>query len=92
MPEKTVRASVRGRVQGVGFRWWTEDEARTLGLAGWVRNEPDGSVTALMSGPAEAVDQMLARLRIGPPAARVESVTANPADPAGLSSGFRQVR
>ncbi len=49
--EVTVRARVTGRVQGVWFRGWTEAEARRLGLAGWVKNEADGSVTALIAGP-----------------------------------------
>lgn len=72
--EKAVRVHITGRVQGVSFRIWTRDEARGLGLAGWVRNERDGSVSAMLAGPAEAVDEMTERLRKGPPAARVADV------------------
>ncbi|MBD3679957.1 MAG: acylphosphatase [Rhodobacteraceae bacterium] len=80
-PVKTLCVSVTGRVQGVSFRAWTMREAEALGLAGWVRNERDGSVTALISGPAEDVAQMLARLHHGPRFARVTSVTAEETAP-----------
>jgi acylphosphatase len=72
-------ARITGRVQGVGFRWWTRDQAIALGLGGWVRNERDGSVTALISGPDTAVATMTARLQIGPPGAAVTGVTTEPA-------------
>ena len=53
----TIRhVTIRGRVQGVGYRMWTEHKAQALGLSGWVRNEPDGAVTALLSGSVEAVE------------------------------------
>jgi acylphosphatase len=72
---------VRGRVQGVGFRWFVREQARTLGLAGSVRNEPDGSVAVLASGPSALVDRLELALRHGPPGARVESVRrTRPAD------------
>lgn len=74
-------ARVTGRVQGVFFRAWTQAEARRLGLAGWVRNEPDGSVTALVAGPEAAVAEMLRRLHDGPPAARVAAVETAAAEP-----------
>ena len=67
----TRRVRIRGRVQGVGFRFWVVDEANRLGLDGWVRNRRDGSVEALFHGPATAVEEMVARCRTGPPAARV---------------------
>jgi len=70
---------VRGRVQGVGFRAFVEDEARARGLAGWVRNRRDGSVEALFSGPSEKVDAVITALRMGPPAARVDNVEINQA-------------
>jgi acylphosphatase len=73
-----VEARITGRVQGVWFRAWTRDEARQLGLGGWVRNEPDGSVRALFVGPRDRVGQMLARCRIGPPMARVDQVSTTP--------------
>ena len=78
----TVRARVTGRVQGVWFRGWTEGEAARLGLRGWVRNEADGSVTALVAGPRAAVEAMVAALHDGPPAARVEAVEAAEIDEA----------
>lgn len=71
---KTVRTCVTGSVQGVGFRYWTREEAEKLGLNGFVRNEPDGSVTAVIAGPQAAVAAMIERLRHGPPGASVSSV------------------
>ena len=65
---------VRGRVQGVGYRAWTELAALEHGLAGWVRNCRDGSVEALFAGEAAAIEAMLAACRHGPPAARVDAV------------------
>jgi acylphosphatase len=66
------RVVLSGRVQGVGFRAWTERTARSLGLSGWVRNRRDGSVEAVFAGPAEIVDDMIGRCRRGPDHARVE--------------------
>lgn len=86
---KAVRVKIEGRVQGVYYRAWTEDEAHGLGLSGWVRNEPDGSVTALIGGPEDAVAKMLELFWKGPPAAGVTSVTTEDADPADLPQGFR---
>ncbi len=83
---------IRGRVQGVGFRYWAQQEALRLGLSGWVRNEPDGSVAALISGSEDAVAAMLEKLREGPAAANVTEVTAAPADPADPGAGFRIAR
>ncbi len=67
---------ISGRVQGVFFRAWTRDQAEELGLRGTVRNVVDGTVEAHVRGPAEQVDEFEARLREGPPAARVQEVTA----------------
>jgi acylphosphatase len=80
MAVESVAVRVTGRVQGVGFRAWTAAEARARGLSGWVRNDPDGAVRALLSGPREAVRAMLAALHEGPPMARVEGVEAAPAE------------
>jgi acylphosphatase len=65
---------VRGRVQGVGFRWWTTREARDLGLRGAVRNLDDGSVAVRVAGSAGEVERMERRLQQGPGSARVEAV------------------
>ena len=70
----TVSVRIRGRVQGVWYRGWTEDQATRRGLRGWVRNRRDGSVEALFCGPAAVVDDMIDACRKGPPAARVEAV------------------
>lgn len=71
---ETCRVRVTGRVQGVGFRFATARRARELGITGWVRNEQDGSVRALIQGSADQVDAMLSWLHYGPPAARVLQV------------------
>ncbi len=71
---RTVRVRIAGRVQGVGYRSWAEDEARGLGLTGWVRNRRDGSVEALLSGAAGSVAEMLRRCHAGPASAVVSSI------------------
>lgn len=73
---------VRGRVQGVGYRAWTADEAARLDLQGWVRNRRDSSVEALFAGPAARVADMIERCRGGPAMARVEAIADLPADAA----------
>ena len=75
-----------GRVQGVSFRYYAEHQARRLGVAGWVRNEPDGSVAAHVEGEAQAVDAMVAWLRQGPPAARVDRVDVSETQLTGATS------
>ncbi len=74
------RLLVTGRVQGVWYRGWTVDLAGALGLDGWVRNRSDGSVEILVSGPDEAVNELVRRCRRGPPAARVERVEVEDSD------------
>lgn len=71
---RSVRVTIRGRVQGVGFRAWTARRAGALGLSGWVCNRADGTVEALFSGPVDAVQAMIGDCRVGPKAARVEAV------------------
>jgi acylphosphatase len=71
---------------------WTEREAQVLGLRGWVKNEPDGSVAALVGGPDEAVARMLELFWSGPRSAAVTSVTTKAADVADLPADFRQLR
>lgn len=82
-----VAVRVTGRVQGVGFRDWTVGEARRLGLEGWVRNQPDGSVKAVIAGSEAAISSMLDAFRRGPPGARVADVIQEHGDDVGLS-GF----
>lgn len=74
MAERAIRATVHGRVQGVGFREATVRRARELGVLGWVRNEPDGTVRVHAEGDAPAVAALEAFLADGPPAAHVERV------------------
>ncbi len=74
MPPERLEAVVRGRVQGVGFRWFARQEAVRLGLSGWVANEPDGSLRCVVEGPREVLEQFRDALREGPPAAIVERV------------------
>ena len=71
-----ARYVIRGRVQGVGFRWFVRVAATELGLRGSVRNLPDGSVEVVAGGSAEALATLERRLREGPPAARVTEIQA----------------
>jgi acylphosphatase len=80
---------VTGRVQGVGFRFHTADEANRLGIAGWVRNLPDSSVEAEFEGSASAVESMLAWVRVGPPSAEVTGVDIDDVALVTGSSGRR---
>jgi acylphosphatase len=91
MADVAKRVRVTGRVQGVWFRAWTQERAEALGLRGWVRNEPDGSVAALIAGPEAAVAQMLVELHEGPRAAAVSRVEAEPAEPPA-AAGFAVLR
>ena len=72
---ETVYIRVTGRVQGVGYRLACVRQAHSLGATGWVQNNLDGSVEALVQGTIEQVDQMLAWMHVGPPAARVVDIT-----------------
>ena len=81
------RFLVRGRVQGVGFRWFVEREAHVLQIAGWVRNNHDGSVEVLAMGTREQLAGLRSRLQEGPRAARVDDIEESEAEPvAGLNS------
>lgn len=86
----TRRLSITGRVQGVGYRDWCLRTARAANLSGWVRNRADGSVEAVVRGPAEAVEVFVGACQAGPPLARVTSVDAVPAEDA-VEPGFRQL-
>jgi acylphosphatase len=90
--EKAIEAKrflVRGRVQGVGFRWFVEREAHILGIAGWVRNNADGSVEVLAQGTRDQIFGLHSRLREGPRAARVDAVESIDARPAANITSFR---
>ena len=81
-----LRVRVTGVVQGVFFRGWTVDQARSLGVGGWVRNAADGSVEGHLEGSKEAVQQLVDLLHRGPPAARVSKVEVEVAGPEGAQS------
>ena len=83
------RFVVRGRVQGVGFRWFVEREAHVLGLAGWVRNNSDGSVEVLAIGSRDQLSGLRSRLRQGPRAARVDDVEESESKPIDGLKTFR---
>jgi acylphosphatase len=88
---RTVRVIVTGRVQGVGYRAWTEREAIRRGLAGWVRNCRDGSVEALFSGEAGAVEAMAEACRSGSRAAVVETIIVEATPNEAVGQGFRTI-
>ncbi|EAQ04367.1 hypothetical protein OB2597_09494 [Pseudooceanicola batsensis HTCC2597] len=75
---------ITGRVQGVAYRAWAQSEAQRLGLTGWVRNKPDGSVEAIAAGPDKAVEQLITACWSGPGSASVRDVQAAPADDPAL--------
>ena len=83
------RFVVSGRVQGVGFRYFTQDTARREGLTGVVRNLPDGRVEAVAEGDHESLDRFEAALRRGPSRARVEAVEIDSVPPTATAAGFR---
>ena len=85
-----VRVVIHGRVQGVWFRGWTCEQARRLGLSGWVRNRVDGRVEVLAQGSEDAVERLLRHLHQGPRAARVTEVRVTEAEGAAdPAPGFR---
>lgn len=84
-------ATVTGRVQGVSFRWYTEQRARELGLTGWVRNHDDGSVRLEAQGPEPAVAELVAWLQEGPAPARVVDVHVADVELRTGEAGFRTV-
>lgn len=71
---ETIHLEIRGRVQGVGFRWYVVDAARELRLAGWVKNRSDGNVELAAAGGSDALARLEAAVSAGPPGARVEEV------------------
>ena len=89
MAKARAHIVISGRVQGVSFRYYTMQEAQTRNIVGWVRNLWDGRVEAVFEGEQEAVDQMLAWSRKGPPSAQVEEVKVTPGEPTGEFESFR---
>ncbi len=85
---RAVTATVGGRVHGVGFRYSTQRTAAGLGLSGWVRNMPDGTVLLWAQGPADAVERLCKFLEEGPPVARVTSLEISEAEPDADITGF----
>jgi acylphosphatase len=83
-PVVRTRVVVSGLVQGVFYRDTCRREARRGGVAGWVRNRPDGTVEAVFEGPRESVDRMVEWCRRGPSRARVRALTTLPEEPEGL--------
>jgi acylphosphatase len=81
MGEAIRHVTIRGRVQGVGFRYWTRRTATARGLKGWVRNRRDGSVEAVFAGDEQAVADMIKLCRRGPEGARVDSIDEIAAEP-----------
>jgi acylphosphatase len=88
-PTQARRFVVRGRVQGVGFRWFVEHEAHILGIVGWVRNNHDGSVEVLAIGTRDQLAGLGSRLRQGPRASRVDHVEESETRPVAGLTTFR---
>ena len=88
---KTERLELRvfGRVQGVAFRWYAREKARELGLTGWVRNRPDGSVRLVAEGDRAGLEALETWTRRGPDRARVERIETDWQDPTGSMEDFR---
>jgi acylphosphatase len=84
MSDAIRQVTMRGRVQGVGYRYWVEQQARARGLEGWVRNRRNGRVEALFAGPPDVVSGMIALCRRGPAAARVDAVEEEQANAEAL--------
>jgi acylphosphatase len=84
-----IEATVRGTVQGVGFRYFVQRRANRLGLRGWVANELDGSVRCVAEGPDEALDELIAVLHRGPPGSHVGTVHLSRTPATNSFDGFR---
>jgi acylphosphatase len=82
--KETMRVVVHGLVQGVNYRRWLQGEALARGISGWVRNKADGTVEAVLHGPAAAVEDLVRACRHGPALARVDKVHSEPAQYDGL--------
>ena len=71
---ESIHLEVRGRVQGVGFRWFVVEKAHQLKIAGWVKNRPDGNVEVAAAGPRDAIERLETAVKVGPRSARIEEV------------------
>ncbi len=88
MDKKRVFLKIEGVVQGVGFRYFTRQNAQAIGLTGWVRNAPDGSVETVLEGEEHEVQEMIKRLKQGPASSRVDNVDIQWEDYQGEFSTF----
>lgn len=86
--QKRIVATIEGRVQGVGFRFFTRKQASELGVTGWVRNEPEGSVTVTAEGAHEQLEKLVEALKDGPATAVVEHFEVNWEEPSDDFSKF----
>lgn len=86
---KQAHIFIEGRVQGVGFRYFTKTNARELGVDGWVKNLPDGRVEAVIEGEREAVEELVDRCRKGPRSARVSDLQVEWYEPSQKYESFR---
>ena len=86
--DTVLQLRIRGLVQGVGYRWAMVQAARRLGVTGWVRNRHDGSVEAMVAGPTDSVERLVAWARQGPPSASVDDVDTQPGE--GVFDAFDQ--
>ena len=87
---QTLRLRITGRVQGVGYRWSMVQEAQRLGVNGWVRNQRDGSVEAVVNGERHLVAALIEWAKAGPPLARVDGVVVEMPQGEPVPSGFEQ--
>jgi acylphosphatase len=78
---RSIHLEVRGRVQGVGFRWFVVETAQQLDVAGWVKNNPDGNVEVAAAGPADAIARLETAVKAGPRSARIDEVRTLPPVP-----------
>jgi acylphosphatase len=89
-PDVRLTAWVHGRVQGVGFRWWTRSRALELGLTGFAANKPDGRVQVVAQGPRSGAERLLDLLRSGETPGSVDTVVADWSDTGEPFVGFRE--